>query len=114
MKNYNAKKLALMLAYNNHGSGIDCDWVIEENKRYVIMYNSIHCMDDNGMYEGFMDFSVRIDKKTAQVKRIMFHTNAFYRRNYVWRYSDWLEQLFFDPYFPFPYKRDYSIKWRIQ
>jgi len=116
MKHYNAKKLALLLVHAYHGSGIDCDWYINENKSNIILSNSIHCMDDNGYYEGYMDFSVRIDKLTAKVKRIMFHTNSFYRRNYVWRWKDYLEQLFYDPEFRclYTYTRPYYLKWDIK
>ena len=116
MKNYNAKKLALLLAHAYHGSGIDCDWHISENKSNIIMSNSIHCMDENGYYEGYMDFSVRIDKKTAQVKRIMFHTNSFYRRKYVWLWKEPLEQYFFifTDIDLKTYTRPYYLKWDIQ
>ena len=60
-----------------HGSGIDCDWRVmgtgfenyysqgkigKDNSKYVYFNNSYHCMDENGYYDGYQDFSVRMDK----------------------------------------------------
>jgi len=44
-----------------HGSGIDCDWSIIEHKNgNVTAKNSFHAMNETGMYDGYMDFTVRI------------------------------------------------------
>ena len=45
-----------------HGSGIDCDWVIHlDNASYfIVCTNSYHVMNENGMYNGFIDFRVVI------------------------------------------------------
>jgi hypothetical protein len=45
-----------------HGSGIDCGWSINapKNGRYVYFSNSYHCMDDNGYYVGYQDFTIVI------------------------------------------------------
>ena len=115
MKNYNAKKLSLNLVNSIHGSGIDCEWYVSENKKYILLTNSYHCMDENGYYEGYCDFTVKIDKKKAKVHNITFQTNSFYYRKYVPVIRDYLEQLFFDPYI-LPYKetpyylREFNIK----
>lgn len=45
-----------------HGSGIDLDWNVSETNQYVYFGNSYHCMDDNGMYDGWQDFSIRIER----------------------------------------------------
>lgn len=45
-----------------HGSGIDADWVIEGHTHHITCRNSFHCMDQNGMYEGWQDFSVILKK----------------------------------------------------
>lgn len=114
MKDYNAKKLALLLAYANHGSGIDCDWHISESKRNIIMSNSIHCMDDNGYYEGFMDFSILINKKDVNDIKVKFNTNSFYRRKYAdgWReYLNFMTQLTDIQKW---YKRPYYLRWDIK
>lgn len=48
-----------------HGSGIDCTWGghMPVNGRYVYFSNSYHCMDENGFYDGYQDFTLRLDKK---------------------------------------------------
>lgn len=44
-----------------HGSGIDCNWEVTKHKNgNVTCKNSFHSMDENGMYDGFMPFTVRI------------------------------------------------------
>lgn len=43
-----------------HGSGIDCKWTFDYQKNgKVIARNSYHCMDDNGFYCGYADFTVK-------------------------------------------------------
>lgn len=43
-----------------HGSGIDYEWAghMPKNGRYVYFSNSYHVMNDNGMYDGWQDFSI--------------------------------------------------------
>ena len=43
-----------------HGSGIDSEWTIDENsnKKKLSISNSYHVMNDNGYYEGWIDFTV--------------------------------------------------------
>ena len=114
MKNYNSKKLALNLINSIHGSGIDCDYKVDENKSNILIHNSYHCMDEYGYYEGYCDFTVKIDKKTAKVKNIVFHTNSFYYRKYVYMLRDYLEQLFFDPMFSKYTDRPYYLRsWNL-
>ena len=44
-----------------HGSGIDCEWEIETYKNgNVKAHNWFHKMDENGFYQGFVKFSVKI------------------------------------------------------
>ena len=48
-----------------HGSGIDSDYTIEENKdktKYII-YNSFHYMDEYGYYRGWIDFKLTVPKQ---------------------------------------------------
>ena len=43
----------------SHGSGIDCVWQIKLiDKSKVTCSNSYHCMDENGMYDGYCDFKL--------------------------------------------------------
>ena len=51
-----------------HGSGIDAKWIIEEKDKYFRCSNSFHCMDENGYYCGWADFSVIIFKKLKKYK----------------------------------------------
>jgi hypothetical protein len=45
-----------------HGSGINCEWSgnIPETGDYVYISNSYQCMNENGFYDGYQDFSIRI------------------------------------------------------
>jgi hypothetical protein len=44
-----------------HGSGIDCKWCFEYLEKSVIMSNSFHVMDENGYYDGYIDFNIVLD-----------------------------------------------------
>lgn len=77
-----------------HGSGIDSDWIVKEKGNKYICYNSFHCMNDVGFYDGWVDFSVTINKQTGDTK-VRFHADGagWYRvRKYNLR--DYLEDLF--------------------
>jgi hypothetical protein len=44
-----------------HGSGINCDWKYDlEMPHRIICSNSYHCMNENGYYDGWIDFTVTI------------------------------------------------------
>jgi len=46
-----------------HGSGIDGDWAIDIlGNGNLIISSSYHAMDDDGFYDGWADFSVRVYK----------------------------------------------------
>ena len=70
----------LLLDKLPHGSGIDCDWKITENKGYFKCENSYHLMNDNGYYVGYIDFSVVISKSKPYDFKLHFHTNSNGRR----------------------------------
>lgn len=55
-----------------HGSGIDCTWVISEQKNGKIMAkNYFHAMNDGGYYDGYMDFKVIFFKhKETKVNKL--------------------------------------------
>ncbi len=47
--------------YLPSGSGIDSGCTIDNQKSdNLIIYSSFHKMDDNGMYDGWIDFTVRV------------------------------------------------------
>ena len=50
-----------------HGSGIDGAWEYHTTANYVYFNNSYHCMDENGFYDGWQDFRIRIDKTTFEL-----------------------------------------------
>jgi len=44
-----------------HGAGIDCKWNIHTcHNGNIIAKNFFHAMNENGMYDGYMGFTVRI------------------------------------------------------
>ena len=55
-----------------HGSGIDCNWsIIEHENGNVTAKNSFHAMNETGMYDGYMDFTVKIFKvKKSRVNKL--------------------------------------------
>jgi hypothetical protein len=65
MKSVNVENDSIVEFTNGlpHGSGIDASWNYNAtNGSYVYFSNSFHCMDENGFYCGWQDFSVRLDK----------------------------------------------------
>lgn len=120
MKNYQAKKLALLIS-QTHGSGIDGTWSISESKRNIVLINSIHCMDKYGGYDGWMDFRILINKKNPfsgiYYPKVKFSTNNYYRRKYADGWKEYLEQLISHRMETsnniFYYKRSNWIVWNI-
>ena len=82
------------------GSGIDCDWSYKIQKNGKIVYsNAIHCMDENGYYDGYQDFSLIVDPWDIHNFRIVFHTPR--REKYIESWSDCLEEMFAECLFDF-------------
>jgi len=49
-----------------HGSGIDADWTLgEQTEKDVQFCNSYHTMDENGGYNGWLDFAVTYEYNFA-------------------------------------------------
>lgn len=96
---YNATKKALLLAYNIHGSGIDCNYELSQNNSSVILCNSYHCMDDNGFYDGYLDFIVRINKKTLNISINFLQPNKNLYKKYGQSVKEYLYSLFLEPYY---------------
>ena len=53
--------IEILLDVLPHGSGIDCKWEFDVTDKYVYCTNSFHVMNDNGMYCGYIDFTVKIN-----------------------------------------------------
>lgn len=78
-----------------HGSGIDSDWWIEFNSRkHLVCSNSYHCMDENGMYNGWADFYLVIDLKHPENFKLHFSGRDGQYRNRKYMLRDYLEDTF--------------------
>ena len=56
-------KLESLLDNLPHGSGLDYTWKYDYNKsnrNRIVLYMSFHAMDDNGYYDGIIDFTVTV------------------------------------------------------
>jgi hypothetical protein len=43
-----------------HGSGIDCSWYGYVTKGNLCFTNAFHAMDENGYYDGYAQFTVKL------------------------------------------------------
>ena len=94
---YDHKNTEAMLTFIGrslpHGSGIDADWHLFMTGRYRIrMQCSYHAMDENGMYDGWVDFTVIIDADDEEYFRLMFHGDKSRRMAEKYGLRDYLEQ----------------------
>jgi len=82
---------------DRHGSGIDDDWtstLLKNGK--VVLHNSFHAMNEWGMYIGWIDFNVKIDKK-GEIEAVTLSTNSTGRYHaeriglidYLWGTFSW-------------------------
>lgn len=60
-----------------HGSGIDYDYTISANKKRNKVYaqNAYHYMNECGMYDGVLPFTVTFDIAKQDIK-VVFHVNG--------------------------------------
>lgn len=65
-----------------HGSGIDCDWRFERTKQSIRAYNSFHCMDEIGYYDGYQNFVVIFPNSDPHNFRLQFTGNRRGERKY--------------------------------
>lgn len=59
-----------------HGSGIDYDWTLRENKNFVYAENAYHYMNENGFYDGILPFTIRFPKDDMKNFSLHFHVNS--------------------------------------
>lgn len=79
-----------------HGSGINCDWTFEWMTTAVICRNSYHCMNDNGFYEGYADFSITLHyAEDVSDFRLKFHGYQAQRLNRKHMLREYLTETFF-------------------
>lgn len=64
------------------GSGIDCNWNIEDKGTYFKAQNSFHCMNDIGYYDGYQDFTLIIPKKSIGDYKLHFNGSQYKAKRY--------------------------------
>ena len=74
-----------------HGSGIDCDWEIDDKGDKLIASNSYHCMDDVGFYDGWADFTLHIPKSKPLDFKLHFNGQVAQYLNRKYMLRDYLE-----------------------
>ena len=59
-----------------HGSGIDGDWYLQlTTPTRVNAFNSYHCMDEHGYYDGWVDFTVHFDLADKDVFKVTIRSD---------------------------------------
>ena len=55
------EKIDELIKYLPHGSGIDCSWEVDVTRSDVLFFsNSFHAMDEQGGYERWIEFTVKV------------------------------------------------------
>jgi len=63
-----------------HGSGIDTDWLIKMTSPTRIRCSaSYHCMNESGMYDGYVEFSALMDIIDDDYFKVIFHNRQYYK-----------------------------------
>lgn len=80
-----------------HGSGIDCEWTFKINNksRYVFAYNSYHVMNENGIYDGYADFKLKISVENPVSFKLTFSGRQGGELNKKHMLRDYLEETFY-------------------
>lgn len=61
MKNFSEINFEELLDRLPHGSGIDSEWnIIKQTSQQVVFLNAFHLMDENGYYNGWVEFKVKL------------------------------------------------------
>ncbi len=78
-----------------HGSGIDCKWQFDYLKNgKITCVNAFHCMDENGYYCGYADFTLTVDLDKPADFRLVFNGRDSQRMNTKHMLKDYLEECF--------------------
>jgi len=88
----------VLLAVLPHGSGIDCDWRFDwfDNGK-VRAFNSFHCMNDVGMYDGYADFSIVVPvHQPMSAFSLAFHGATAQRKARRYDLRDYLETTIYE------------------
>jgi hypothetical protein len=76
------------------GSGIDCEWEIEEYHDRIIAKNSYHGMNEHGYYDSWADFSLTVYFDGAPDWQVKFHGKGFRHKGWFCGLKDYLEDSF--------------------
>ena len=90
----------LLLERLPHGSGVDLKWRFEWEADRLVCFNSFHCLNDAGYYEGWADFSITLkyqsllsDKDVSDF-RLQFHGSVSQRLAKKRQLREYLGDLF--------------------
>ena len=97
---YDEDEIELLLGNDiPHGSGIDCSYVYTMFDNRLTIENSFHCMNNNGYYDGYIDFKLIIPFDNPADFKLQFtdykeHRNTI--KKYGWSIRDYLESIYVD------------------
>jgi len=69
-----------------HGSGINGDWGFDWKRNGSLhLHNGYHCMNENGYYDGWVDFTVILHPNDKEYFRLQFNSNRYKAEKYMLR-----------------------------
>lgn len=83
-----------------HGSGINCDWSIQQDKSgNIYCHNAYTCYTEHGMLDSYCDFYIKIKLVNLELHIVDLHfsNSKAQKLNQKYMLREYLEQLFFDP-----------------
>lgn len=82
-----------LLAILPHGSGIDCEWkFVWLASMQLECSNSFHCMNDNGYYDGYADFTIKLNSsRPLHEFGLVFNGREAQNKNRKYMLRDYLE-----------------------
>lgn len=83
-----------VLNFLPHGSGINCDWQMDENRKYFLFKNSFHTMNENGMYDDYCDFTLKVSKENTRDFELTFQGTKSHYLNRKYFLREYLEETF--------------------
>lgn len=81
-----------ILGFLPHGSGIDCKWETDENRKYFLFTNSFHAMNEHGMYDGYCDFTLKVSRDNVRDFQLTFQGAKSHYLNRKYQLRDYLEE----------------------
>lgn len=84
---YDDRLIELLEKQLPHGSGIDCDWEIEEKNGKLHCKNSFHCLNNAGYYDDYADFTIILEPASPLDFKLQFNgqTAQYKNRRYLLR-----------------------------